>query len=379
MRVVIISCEPFLNEFLTIANKKLDLAAIVLPIPQLIKDTRIEINGFKNITKLYSYIYLKECLENTYFNLILIALPPGELQDKVLKDLESLKVDSQKVFRIGSIFNAVSRILSLKFEHILNNLLNYNIFATGVSYAWRGIDITSFSMPTLNCSMSSQDLYYDYQIATKLLNNPNAFKYAIIGLSVWSFHYDESKIKGFGGEQHLMLIYYNLLRDMHHYHISCEDIEEIFDINVLHLPPPNNVDMNNLFEYPNSPAMQNFNYPLNVMGARQRAESWNKKSYPDTVAENENIFYKYVELCNKNNIVPIVMIFPVTPIYREFFSKCILDEFYLIIHTFKDKLKFNLIDKFNFDDQMQPQDFNGAQKISKCINEYIMELERKKK
>ena len=88
-------------------------------------------------------------------------------------------------------------------------------------------------------------------------------------------------------------------------------------------------------------------------------------------------------MCKSNDVVPIVTIFPVLNIWREFFSKRLIDEFYFIISEAQKKYSFHFLDMFEFDSKLQLNDFqdtshlniNGAKKVSKYINDYIMKLE----
>ncbi|WML35482.1 hypothetical protein [Clostridium sp. OS1-26] len=69
-------------------------------------------------------------------------------------------------------------------------------FITGLSYAEVGIDTEQLPYNVANVAVSSQDLFYDYQWARMILNNDeivNDIKFAIIGLSYYSFEYDLSK------------------------------------------------------------------------------------------------------------------------------------------------------------------------------------------
>lgn len=191
MRVILISIEPYLNMFLRIANPKLDIASIIVPNEQAIYNSQAKVN--EKTTSIYSYAYMCDCILNTYYDLIIVAFPPGDFEKYILSDLEALKINREKVFRIGGIYmDQCSGFLSL-IQHVKQNPLKYKIFATGISHAKNGIDVYQFDMPTLNLAVSSQDLYYDYLFAKKLLEIENvSFKYAIIGLCPFSLHYDES-------------------------------------------------------------------------------------------------------------------------------------------------------------------------------------------
>ena len=114
------------------------------------------------------------------------------------------------------------------------------------------------------------------------------------------------------------------------------------------------------------------------LGARKRADIWKKKRFPNTVKENKIILREYIHLCRTKNVKPILVIFPVTNIYRQFFSKQLLEEFYTDIEKIRDEEAVTILDYFA-DDRFSQQDFcdidhlnrTGARKVSAMINESI--------
>ena len=193
MRVIVISCEPYLSNFLQIANKNLDIAVILTPIMTMQKNIKLNfING-----KSYNvrpYAFLKESLVEYYYEYIIVAIPDVSLKKIVLDDLEKLKINKKIIFGIGSIYTGECHLRRFIFNYMKRNIEKYKILITGLSYAHTGTEATIFDLPVLKCTMTSQDLYYDYLFAKRILEIKNsAFKYAIIGLSPYSFHYDESR------------------------------------------------------------------------------------------------------------------------------------------------------------------------------------------
>ena len=159
-------------------------------------------------------------------------------------------------------------------------------------------------------------------------------------------------------------------------------MEKIFDINLLQPQDkiPKDFNLSNYTFLKNDKIIN----VIDLMNARKRSELWQKKRYPETVKEYKQIFWKYLELCKINKITPIVTLFPTMSMYREFFSKQVLDEFYQIISEAQKKYPFHFLDKFNFDNGLEINDFfdidhlnnSGARKFSTFVNNYIMELER---
>ena len=116
---------------------------------------------------------------------------------------------------------------------------------------------------------------------------------------------------------------------------------------------------------------------------RKSAERWNNKNYPHTAAENKQILRNYFELCKRYSVTPIVVIFPVTKMWQEFFSKQKLDEVYSLLSELHKQYNFHFLNGLQYEGLIESQDFSdsehlndlGAKKFSKYINDYIMQLE----
>ena len=71
--------------------------------------------------------------------------------------------------------------------------------------------------------------------------------------------------------------------------------------------------------------------------------------------------------------------------YREFFSHEKAKQMYEIIEEARQIYKFPFVDKYNFDELLDQNDFQdvdhlnsfGAKKFAAYMNEYIMKLEKK--
>lgn len=120
------------------------------------------------------------------------------------------------------------------------------------------------------------------------------------------------------------------------------------------------------------------------LGARDTADGWADKNYPDTCTENIKILDDYLTLCEQNKIRPIMFLPPMTEGYIKHFSKQILDEFYYIVGQACKKHPYAIfIDGWKLQG-MTDKDFYdvfhlniiGAAKFSTFLNSVIEQLDR---
>ena len=115
------------------------------------------------------------------------------------------------------------------------------------------------------------------------------------------------------------------------------------------------------------------------MHVRENIAIWNDKRYPKTVEENVKILTECIRFCHSKSVIPIIIMLPRPFIYREYFSKQIIGEFYNIMNDLVSKEHVNFINYFawneiNNDDfyDVNHLNINGGKKLSKAINDYIM-------
>lgn len=381
MRVVIISYGDYLKKIISCLRDDLDIANIIFMDRFFEGNLNIFLSRNKKV-KGSAYAYLKEIISSLYYDYILIGVPPKcEHENNVLKALKSYDIPYNKIFRLGGMFVNNLYNFSKIINYIQPNIANYKILITGTSRAWRSVDYNQYELPIVSAAYSSQDLYFDYVHAKKIFSIPgNNFKYAIIGIEKYSFHYDESLSKS---EDFMMLSYYINLKDVHNYKVSAEDIKLILKDEFLNsaqnIQVDNNFDLNT-FDYH---LVDSSISPQTYVDGRNLAEVWKNKKYPKTFSEYKNIFINYINLCKERSIVPIVVFFPTTQIYDTFFRKQqIWDECVQTVKSIRKKLPFVFLggDFFNdFTDNdfldCDHVNYRGAIKCSKKINDVIMKIE----
>ena len=266
----------------------------------------------------------------------------------------------------------------------------YELFSTGLSYPHCGISTELLSKKSIKLTLPSQDLYYDYLIASQLLSNNHSFQYCLIGIAYFSFYFDMS----LSSESYrIHKVYYPLFQDGHHTVVHSPLPTDGFSH--LNTPKPLLSIFNLHFEYILLDELKDESLILPWINAewnttplhipfeehgKIRAASHAKLSYPHTLVENKMIFKKYLDLLLKNDIKPLIVVFPVTSHYFNCSSKKLKEDFYKVINDFQTQYSFQIIDLFDSplfcDDDFYDSDHmnkKGANKMSALLNMFIQE------
>ncbi|MEE1362429.1 MAG: D-alanyl-lipoteichoic acid biosynthesis protein DltD [Selenomonadaceae bacterium] len=329
--------------------------------------------------KISTYDELPEILDLNYFDYIIISdtdKTPGR-KSRIYKELLRLNVPEDKIIDIT--FWKAPEIYPLynmvKFCEV--NPSWGDFFITGVSHAYAGIDVSCFDSKGINIAHTSQDLYYDYLLAKKIIDIQDNIKVAFISIAPFSLHYDLSK----GSCANRIHIYNPLLNDCHNHLINNDIYKMIFNHNYFDVYK----DFFGDLIYNQRLYSASVNRVITVdeyMSIRASLGTWDNKSFTNTVEENVHILNMYVDMCQKSNITPILLMFPVSPWYNKYFSKIKMDEVRTITRDIAYRNKIKLLDyyksdKFTYNDfyDFQHLNVNGAKKISSMlnvkINEYI--------
>ncbi|MBR1553696.1 MAG: hypothetical protein IJ631_06790 [Schwartzia sp.] len=322
-----------------------------------------------------SYEYLEEIVASTQYDFLFVS----DQSSNAL--LGEMGIPTSTIVNLTMLFFPVQLYEKVRLLHYLQRNIqgtSYKIFVTGLSYAYHGTDLSSYSLPTVNLSGISQDLYYDFSMAKRAMAYPQqSFRYAVIGLAPYSFHSDLSR----SAENWRVPAYALALEDTHHFPLDSNQWRQLMYPLITR----------ELRAIEKEKGAFDFNDPIGlctqmdfVMGsaqrlaARKRAESWKWKRFPCTVKENKDILRQYIRLCHEKQILPILVIFPVTDIFRKFFSKQILEEFYGYVDELQKEENVLMLDYFA-SDAFSHQDFydidhlnrTGAKKVSSMIDEQL--------
>ena len=165
MRVLLMTLSDILPLALTqVLNPALEHCAIVVDEPEKAKKF-LAGTPLENIV--YPFYELKECVENFHFDCILCPSPFHEFPN--YESVTKSGIPKNSLVSLPVIHTAENFFVERAIRYYKKHAAEFEIFATGVSYAEFGIMPKKFKRKLFNFGHTSQDLYYDYQIAKYVL------------------------------------------------------------------------------------------------------------------------------------------------------------------------------------------------------------------
>ncbi|MFC4403546.1 hypothetical protein [Gracilibacillus xinjiangensis] len=363
---------------------------------KIIDNQKAEIVNYIDITNKHEgkellgrkIISLKD-IDNISCDYLISVLPQ---KDIITQLVNSELVDSDFFFDYYYYQNLVmaSPEFFIKYSNFINNNKEYSGILTGLSYTQKGVKEEYLEGNFFNFANPAQDIFYDFEMfkyAYSFKEIKDNIKYAIIGLSYYSFHYDLSKSKN----KHRTNYYYPIVRDFHNYgfinqvsqyHQTENSLNEIIfhSDHLLRLFEPQKGEFEKQIEETNNLTYncQNKNEEEILKDIQFIRRDFNK-NYPETVEENKLVLSNYLDFLQQKSIKPIIIICPVTKLYQSFAPSRFKEEFYEIMDELRKKYDFQLLDYFNsnaFEDSdfYDPSHINnkGAKKLSLLLNKDII-------
>ena len=283
---------------------------------------------------------------------------------------------------LGGVKNEKIINASIKFEKIFVSAYKYamegklDFFATGISYMMAGLSVTDLPLGCgANLAASSQDIYYGKEIAKRVLHANSGIKYAFIGLSPYSFSYCLSQSFSTASTS----IPYELLWDKKRY---CNEMNQFMksslftdlftDVELYDSAGPNYLH----------DVVLNLNNMLDVdRELRDIIPSGNKLN----VAKNKNWLKEYIDLCVKQDCIPIGVVLPMSPLIQKSYPYEALNEYRSILEDFSLLYNFLYIDLWDVELPMNcfydlvHLNKLGVKQITKIIYEKMKEIGLDKK
>ena len=120
----------------------------------------------------YAVWQFREAVQSTQPDFVFLLTSPANMSFDFFKDeARAINFPARKIIP-ATYISVYQDIFDLgkRFETFEKSPDKYRIFATGLSYTMFGIRPEYFDLPLINFAFGGQDLYYDYQIAKRLLN-----------------------------------------------------------------------------------------------------------------------------------------------------------------------------------------------------------------
>lgn len=118
----------------------------------------------------YGFWQIKEVIKKFSPDYILFLVPFRAPIEFFTREFKKMNYPLNKICDLSMYHSDEALHLESRINRVRKNPDRYKIFSTGISYSRTGIDPDSFELPLISFADSSQDLYYDYQIAKRLLN-----------------------------------------------------------------------------------------------------------------------------------------------------------------------------------------------------------------
>lgn len=351
---------------------------VVIVTKNIIADTSIEFDG-RNFPVL-PYESLENLLNQSEFDYFLVC-----------KNDEVDKINPAKIIYVDSILNEDFLREIVIASSVEKKIADFEMVAVGGFSALMGFNVADFPVNTLNLASKNQDMWLSYHWLKKVLSMPNnKIRYALIGLSPYSFRYNLST----SADKWDILSYYSIFKDTHNLPLDAEKLSSIFNEDFFSLYnqlKPQLINNERLltinFSDPRGEKNDNNRQLIqqDSYGIRSAARHWGAEKYAANVQENSKIFEKCLKLCKVYDVIPIVVNFPVHSSYKIFLPKQISAEFTLTIHNAKKISPFHYIDCFDWEMndgrefcRMNTVNSLGGRRITAKINQLIQKLSTNK-
>ena len=216
MRILLVTWTNKLADKLSTLSSELEYCAIVTDDVESAEKILERVGLSKEI--IYPLYELKECVQNFRYDYVLCA--ENGWSDDFLKIVQEYGVPKEKILALNFLCHD-NFIFERSLRYFKTHATEFEMFATGLSYAEVGLDVTQFNRKLFNFARSSQDLYYNLQTAKFAISCApcGKIRYALINLAPYSFHYDLSQSTNL---QFLMLHYFLAFNDLHNFHMLAD-------------------------------------------------------------------------------------------------------------------------------------------------------------
>lgn len=168
MKILLVTTSATLPFAITTAfNSQNNYRAIVTDEVQPAKDFVKKIGLPENL--IYPLYELKNCIEEFYFDTLICVSDGVTGYDDLANYVQRCGCPQNKFIHLQNLNSAQNFLIERALRYYEEHSNEFEIFATGNSHACMGLDANQFKYKLFNFGRSSQDLYYSYQIAKRVL------------------------------------------------------------------------------------------------------------------------------------------------------------------------------------------------------------------
>lgn len=290
----------------------------------------------------------------------------------------------------------------LKAMHEKNRQKGASIIIAGASHAMNGVVEKEMSAETINFSISSQDLYYDFlHIKKAIKEGRQQIKYCVINIGYYMLYQDVSLSRTL--DYMIPTIYSPLFGAVHHYKgnltydmwADCRKSAHAYPTEQLqrfcmdfasayfmkegsYYGTVKTREQNSLLPI-NGIIWQDLQEFKKEVYAQKRAMDHNRlRKYTQSHKENAQIVEQIVRYLHGKGIMPIFTVFPFTRYYDRYIDRRYKKDIYNLLDNLPLQVEFldmnDYLSLFEDEDYLDTDHLNlaGASKATKLLNEFII-------
>lgn len=370
MKVLLVTWIDKLKEKLEALSPELEYCAIVVDNVEPAKEVLEQVGLSQEL--IHPLDELKACADSLSYDYALCI--QDRFYDSKISRLYNSGLPTEKVVGFAALPGTANWQTERQLRYYREHFQEFEIFATGTSTVETAIDVKQFKRKAINFATSSQDFYYNFQIAKHVIlcGGHNTIRYALIGLAPYSFHFDLSRTLSWKSR---LLPYFIAFNDLHNLPVPVDTYKRFLREEWLTQKPSiAKVNINGV-KSEKRMTQKDIDSNSNIF-------HWQGKCYPETCNENVKILDDYLTLCEENNVLPVMIRVLVSERYIESFNKQLLEEFDVLVEkacqkhssaVFFDGWK---LQGFTYEDFYNHGHLNryGAAKFSTYLNDFIESL-----
>lgn len=265
---------------------------------------------------------------------------------------------------------------------------NNATLVTGSSHSLCGFD-SNILKKTFNCSMHSQDIYYDFKCGKNVLDgNSQKFSKCYIVMGYYIPCQDLSRASKVGREM-ITKVYYPIFEDAHHLtdfeKINMYEgigISEDYALKIEQMAIESILKEGSYYgsyksrkpylKFEEGLRWHELSEEIKVQVGEKRASDHNRIKYRGSFLENIEIFKDYIHYLALKDVKPIVVVTPYTKYYNAHVDKELKEMFLEVINAPNERIDFVDLNEW---DCFEDYDFvdtdhlneNGAKKVSSIL------------